>query len=432
MIEENKKDLYGKRNKDYCEDYRDFWSLPSGSISGKEYESAIEEGTLPDSYLNKMQKKTGYRITKWHLLISGEREKAGYHLFQAVFFGDEFSFEDSPSLKKYDELSFFTPSELIEKQQGMVGTCASLYYSYLIRSGIELSTFRYYEVDSKYAEHLVDINSQTAQDLWKEAASNYGLLKKMRTGTEGEAVREFTLNRYIDLIMQDVVNKRLSFMDVGCGNGQLVEFALNHDIEAWGLEIGDAVNDSVRDRVYDGDIMEMDSLVGEAKYDCILANLLFEWTEDLEGVLTILRRHLTDKGVLYASFTPPEYQRAGSWIRKESGYYTWEQKKCAKREKELVMINRCVGPLWFYPRSIAEISKCISSADMAIKGIEDIYVNSYLNKREIEEKEKEYPYLFRQNIIPLFTVFEIIPIEPSDRVYLVSPANLQKHKKINV
>ncbi len=396
--------LYGLRSSGFVDDYKGYWSIPSVSMSRSAYNDAVYKGVFSKDLLEKLHEYIGAEVIIGDLLIKGERSRAKYYLYQAVFRAT-LKNACKKSTFKYDSLDYFTLNHIIKKSSGKVGTCISLYLQYLIDKELLPSTYQYCEVSPEIASQELKPELISSPELWRLAGPNYKLLLQGKTGTDGGWIRSLSLDRFMNSLIDDAAKSNSTILDVGCGDGELVERALLGGADAWGIDIGESNREIAKSRILCGDVLDSDCVIYGKLFNLVIANLLLEWVEDLEGLLQSLSQCLSKEGRIVASFTVPEFSHGGEWLYENESFY-WLQKKGLRRDPELVMLNRCVGPVRYYPRSTADIINKAVNAGLVVCGMQDIYLDTLLDSQEFNKVIKEWPQLLRHKMLPFFRIIE--------------------------
>jgi hypothetical protein len=130
---------------------------------------------------------------------------------------------------------------------------------------------------------------------------------------------------------------------------------------------------------------------------------------NLNKVVTAIRSLLVKNGKVLVTMPPPEFSKNGKWLKKKD-IFNWLITKPSRRKEELVMINRLVGPVWFYPRSTVDILNSFGKNGLYCINAEHIYLDSYLTRKERLKILKSYPALVRHEMLPAFTALTFIKL----------------------
>jgi SAM-dependent methyltransferase len=396
--------LCGRRRGLEVHDYENFWSIPSTTIQKDEYDSILAGKGLSDSTTQAFMERIGLEVQFKKVLITGERMRLGYHLFQLVVCAQAKALPKSNS-RKYARLEYLSLEQIVQYSEGAVGTCLSLYFQHLIDNGSLSSTFEYREVSPEIADGSFIPEATSSATLWRLAAPNYALLLAGKTGTDGASMRALSLDKHIAKLEKQWAQQGFSVLDVGCGDGALLERLLLNGVDAWGIELNQPGRESVQNHILCGDALKARDLFPEKKFNVVFANLVFEWIEDLAATLAALRQCLSEHGRIIATFTVPEFSHAGKWLN-EVDRPNWLQTKSPRRPAELVMINRCVGPVRYYPRGTDQIVMLGGKANLYVCGMKDLYLDSNLSETELTQTLGEKPQLARHILLPMFRIIE--------------------------
>jgi len=398
--------LYVHRSKSSLE-YKNFWSLPTITVDEETYKNILKEKNLSSEYINKLsqEKLGGTSIIGGELFISGVRKRTNYIINISLF---NVSLVNLPQQlnPKYDNYSILQPKEVISKNKGFCGTCISLYFQGLINNDILPSTFSYLEIPPEIADSERPIVEYTTAELWKLASPNYTLLLSDKTGGEGYLIRRLTLDRFLEDFSNNHIDQSSQVLDMGCGIGNLFKLILQKTTNISGIDLYVDFNctDEFKNRIKKGDISNSDQLFENNSFDIIFLNLMVFWLPDLNSVCSCIEKILKPSGHIIVTMTHPEYTKNGEWKKVGDDYY-WITKEPLKRDRFLTMINRCVGPLWFYPKTTSELIKIFSKNNFHCVDSEEIFLNSYLSKEEVNSILLKHPSLKRHLKIPNFVVY---------------------------
>ncbi len=346
--------LYGKRNEEYVEEYKGYWSLPSMPIEKAEYYIALKSGKLSDAVAERFAEKrlANIHIKGGKLIINGSRQRTNYLLNMAVF---KATTDDELPKKtpKYEELKFLSPTQFLEVSGRICGTCTSLYLQSLVNQGILPSTIEYLEVPPEIAESDRKLEDYSPEELWDLACLNYPLLIRGETGGDGHFIRSLTLERFLEDFIEKEIRAGIRILDIGCGEGSFFEKIGNKTEFAYGLDLEENMLEKPElssGKVRIGTLYDAPKIFADIRFDWIAMNLVLSWISNLDAAVKAVRLLLDEKGKVLVTLTPPEFTKNGQWL-KVNDEFNWLITKPLRREKELTMINRLVGPLWFYPKS---------------------------------------------------------------------------------
>jgi len=398
--------LYGRRIPGRSREYMGFWSLPSLSIDPEEFQTAVTSHRLSDQLLSKVSQRRlgGIKLTGGQFLISGSRHRTNYLLKMAIFSASCMSVPTGPT-EKYESFRFMTPSEYVLTNGTRCGTCCSLYFQNLINRQLLESTFYCLELSPELADSPRPLDDYTPEELWQFAAPNYSLLVRGESGGDGHVVLSLTLDRFLDQYINSSVHKDTRVLDVGCGEGRLLEKIADRTKWAHGLELVEEldVRPSVRANVVNEHLLNSVKIFGKDSFDLIIMNLMLFWLPNLEDVARIVQALLRKGGRLLLTATTPEFTKNCRWERDNTGSWVMVVTQPLRRQRTLAMINRSVGPLWFYPRSTVDVLETFGRNEVLCVGGGHIFVDSYLSSSEQQEVYAEYPSLKRHEMLPAFT-----------------------------
>ncbi len=396
--------LFAHRSPAWDHEYKGYWSLPSLEVPRCEFEKCVEtsEVATETAVLISRQRFGGMPIHGGRLLISGSRQRTDYLLHMAVCTVTLNQSPPDPSAK-YDKHAFFTPEEMLEASGRRLGTCCSLYFQGLINRGCIAPTCNYLEIPPEIADSGRPLENYTPDELWRLAAPNYSLLVHGLTGGEGHLVRNLVLDRFLAQFIDRHVTCEARVIDVGCGEGRLLERLRRKTNRAIGLELVEASSTSpaAAEYIFHGSAYDARRLIGRADFDLAIMNLLVFWLADLDAAFRAVGELLIPRGRVVLTSTPPEFTKNGNWVLTD-GNYNWVTTGALRRDRILTMINRSVGPLWFYPRSTANILNSAAKAGLRCDGATDLYLDTFLTGPELGKVLQQYPYLRRHQMLPAF------------------------------
>lgn len=201
--------------------------------------------------------------------------------------------------------------------------------------------------------------------------------------------------------------KNTRVLDYGCGAAEIVKKLLNLDINAFGCDVfyeGGDYSRSIDSALFDSAIirkMEGDTIPFEsASFDFVINNQVMEHVENLNSVLSELKRVLRPGGLILNLFPDKSVWREGHcgvpflhWFPKNVHarvYYAavwrtlgfghhksnksvmcWSQEFCEWLDK------------WTYYRTRREITSAYNKYFINIRHIEDIWIQARLGRRKI-------------------------------------------------
>ena len=104
---------------------------------------------------------------------------------------------------------------------------------------------------------------------------------------------------------------------------------------------------------------------------------------------------------------PPEFAKNGRWAR-AAGDYEWVVTEPLRRSPLLVMVNRTVGPVWYFPRTMPEYIETFTSAGFLCSHAQYLFIDSLLDDEETARLFQDRPDLMRHAKIPVFLVLEFV------------------------
>ncbi len=408
IIPEYKRDgvLYVYRSKNSYE-YKKFWSIPTVTVDETIYRKIINRKKISSKLLQRISNETlgGTEIVGGELFIFGTRMRRNYIINIALF---NVSLIDLPTQfnKKYDVYSIFQPAQVLSKNNGFCGTCISLYFQGLINNERLPSTFSYMEIPPEIADSERLLKEYTAEELWTLASPNYSLLLEDKTGGEGNLIRSLTLDHYLERFVNNYIEPNYHVLDLGCGTGHFLKFVQQKTTSIIGIDLylDRNCNADLKNTIRKGNIENSEDLLNNQLFDFIFLNLMIFWLPDLDSVCSTIKKKLKPNGRILVTTTHPEYTKNGEWKKAKDNYY-WITKEPLRRAPFLTMINRCVGPLWFYPRSTIEILKAFTQNKFHCIDFEEIFLDTYLSKQKLKKILLKSPSLNRHLKVPNFVAY---------------------------
>lgn len=395
------------RNPDLNKEYRGFWSLPTLEIPLTQFTEAVGSRSLQPAILSRLSQGSIDGTTLWEgqLLTTGTRHRTDYILKMAIFTATG-SQIPTPKIGKYDKFAYMTPEEMLEANGRKCGTCCSLYFQGLINFGRLSSTYHYLELPPELADSDRSLEEYTPAELWRLAAPNYPLLIRGETGGDGHILRNLILDRFLNSFIDLELTPATRVLDMGCGEGGVLEQIASRTDLVVGLEMVNPlpVRATVAKNVVRGNIYDAPRFFGKGQFDFVILNLMLFWLADLDSAAASISQVLSQNGRVLVTTTPPEFTKNGDWILSGDDF-NWVVKKPLRRDRMLTMINRCVGPLWLYPRCTADILSSFGSQGLYCMGAKQLYLDSYLGPEELSHTLEQNPMLKRHQMLPAFTAF---------------------------
>ncbi len=401
----------GKRANVPGKEYSGYWSIPSQRISADEYQQTLD-GHLPDKMIERLLDRKLARIPlrDIRILKVGERRRDDYDLKMIVL---GCSTDSQLPLKTYyyDPIQEMDVQSILKLNGYRCGTCVSLLCQYLVDIQVVDPGLEYFELSPTLADSTLSLEEHTPEELWKLAAGDYELLLSGKLGGDGLQIRTVTLDKALQRHLNQLTSSTTRFLDVGCGDGSIIEQVLQHTHQAYGidLQISKHSNDYGKDtsnNLVEGSIYSLDEQFSKNSFDLILLNLVVQWLPDLEHALIQLNRIIAPQGTVVVTLTSPHATHCGQW-RFDNNRYIWEYDRRIP-EKKLVMLNRMVGPLWFFGRSIITLVNAFKASGFQLTSGEEVFLDSYLSDTEVESFLSKWPAFRRSLVLPPFTILEFI------------------------
>lgn len=414
FVEKNKSVLAVKRPTSK-EEYPGFWSIPTQKISQNEYEAILANHQVEDvvKYLSD-KKLSNLSIKNIRVLKESKRIREEYDL-KMIILGCEATGKFPMKSDHYDKIKPMTVPSILRANDHLCGTCVSMLHQYLIDIQEIDPGSEFLEIPPSLAASERPIEEYTAEDLWKLAAGNYALLLTGDLGGDGLELRSMTLDRAIAERLDYLISSESRFLDVGCGDGQIVRKVRSRTGNAYGIDLntsmsyGNSYDNKRADYIIEGTIYSLKSHFQKSSFDVVLLNLVVQWIPDLDLALLQLNDIVAEKGKLIVTITNPNTTYCGRWRNEEIGY-VWEHNRRIPGKK-LVMINRMVGPLWYYGRSIISWQNEFRKKGFAFSDGEEIYLEDYQNNIELEKFISKWPSFKRSLVLPPFILFEFEKVE---------------------
>ncbi len=399
--------IFGLRRDDESE-YRNRWSLPSLSVTEDEYTEIVSGVALPLSLLSGRRfDRLGLRAPADILFLRKcERYRADYHLRLALL-GGRATGADANSLK-YSALELLHLDEVLRRMRYEVGSCVSLLLEELYVTGRADYSQSVIELPPELADSERELQSYSQDELWALCAANYEVLVGGTGGGDGHIKRFHALEPAITRFAE-ALPTGCRVADLGCGDGRLVQRLRAAGHHATGLDITQAAPQSLLEEgvVRHGRIEDLDSFYQPESLDVAMLSLVCQWIGELEMVLAGLARALVPWGRAVVVLVAPEFAKAGNWEFGVSPPH-FILSKPYRREPCLTMINRGVGPLWHYPRTIPEYIGLFGSAGFGCVQAEYLYLDSFESQASVKNLISERPYLLNNVVAPCFLWLEFL------------------------
>lgn len=404
--------LFVRRNSDLSE-YKGFWSLPSTFVSKEEYNEILISGKVPNNVQKKFWDKSfsGSRSIELIFMRIGVRQRSGYRLNMALVRG-KLNTPPQPNREKYSDAVFLDIIDVLQRQNFRVGTCISLLIQEMVEQAKIDSALSYLEVSPELADSVISIDEISSEELWLKALPNYLLLNTGESGSDGALIKKFTLDRFLEKYISTLTPKDNSILDVGCGGADLVYQLVKKGFKATGVDLyPDPMNKySSSDQkleLYNCKAEEVNKIVELECTAIVVLNLVAQWVHDLNKAAMSIKQIIKKGGRVLMTIVPPEYSKNGYW-NFDDGDYNWVVTEPLRRKPFLVMINRTIGPVRYYPRSTPEYISSFTKAGFFCCNSEYIYIDSLMNEVEINDLFVRRPDLRRHTKIPVFLILEFI------------------------
>jgi len=379
------------------------------SVTREEYRHALKLRRLPTHMAYRFGKTRlkSMRLQTGKLLTSGQRQRSEYLLHMALFAASS-SVAPPRRTHKYDQFRFMTPAAFLRAAGHKCGTCSSLYMQSLVNRGLLPTTVEYLEIPPEIADSGRPVEAFAPEELWKLARPNYALMLAGKTGGDGHMIRRVTLDRFWRGFAKCRVARATRVLDTGCGEGRLLRIVRHKTPHAFGLELrpaGFAHNAHGAVRVKASRLQDASQAFGDMRFDLVILNLVLEWISDLPVAAASVRHLLARQGRAVVTLTPPEFTKSGQWVKRR-GQFAWLTTKPVRTAPFLTMVNRLVGPVWYYPRSTADYLHFFGAAGMRCVDAQHIFTDTYTSPSELRGLLGEVPALVRHTMLPAFTVLE--------------------------
>lgn len=411
FVYDDKTVVAGKRVSAGEKEYPGFWSVPSQRITQEEYQM-IQAGYPMNAVIERLcsRKLAHLSIENIRLLKSGERQRERYDL-KMLLVGCESVGSLPTKTEYYDAFQPMSIFSILESNAFKCGTCVSLLHQYFVDTQKVDPGIDFLEIPPSMASSdAALLDKYTPEQLWKLAAGNYRLLLSGRLGGDGNEIRSVTLDRALSKRFDRLISTDVKFLDVGCGDGKIVEQLRKRALHAYGLElqfdqsVQHFSNEENREYIIEGNIYSLKNHFFDVFFDVVLLNLVVQWLPDINFAIDQLKSIIAPGGKLIVTMTTPSATYCGGW-KYENNSYVWEQTKRVP-ERKLVMINRMVGPLWFFGRSIITLLNEFQAKGFTFHCGEEVFLDSYLSKSELNTFLVRWPAFRRSLILPPFVVLE--------------------------
>ena len=412
FTDENRTVLAGKKTLEEGKEYLRFWSIPSQRITQKEYRM-IQDGYSATKVIERLcnNKLSHLSVGNIRLLKFGERRWKKYDL-KMLLLGCDVTGTLPIKTKYYDPIQPKSIFSILESNAFKSDTCVSLLHQYLIDVQEIEPGIDFLEIPPSINLSDRELEEYRPEELWSLAAGNYRLLTSGKLGGDGYSLRSVTLERALNRRFDRLVSANSKFLDIGCGDGKIVEQLRTRTPYAYGLEIQTDFDShhlddrNSKDFVVTGNIYSLKTHFADSFFDVVLLNLVIQWLPDLDLALSQLKDIVAPKGTVIVTITTPNATHCGRW-KYNNGAYIWEQNKRIPKRK-LVMINRMVGPLWFFGYSTLAILNKFQAHGFIFREGEEIFLDSYQTENDLKAFLERWPAFHRSLILPPFILLELM------------------------
>jgi len=401
--------LFVQRNKDKSE-YPDLWSLPSMSIKRDEYYTLISKKQITGTLAGKFAKKcfVGFTANSIRVVKIGDRIRKSYHLHLILAYAPITLIPNVQS-KKYQNAISCSLQEILDRTNYMIGTCISMLLSNEVSkdyAAVNLSR-QYIECSPEIYNSSIkkELDKISTPDLWRLNADNYNLLVNYKSGTDGSEVREVMLDRFMIKYIKNNCSNSEKLIDIGCGNGALVNMLSNQGYNIIGTDLCPNVSKDFNQSLFiEGDIEKVIPKL-KKKYSYLIFNLVLQWIEDIEGTITLLEKIISPQGRVLISLIPPEFSRNGRWIN-DGRQYLWEFENPLPTKPYMTMLNYSVGPLRYFPRATNDYINAFAKRKYNLSMVKYLYIDSMVSDSEMTQLFKVKENISRYTKIPAFLILE--------------------------
>lgn len=404
--------LFAKRSLNLSE-YKNFWSLPSTVVSKEEYNEILRLGTVSKDTQKKLWNKCfiGRRSIELKFIRSAIRQRSNYRLNMALV-GGKITRLLEPNKKKYTKIEFMGILDVLQRQDFKVGTCISLLIQEMVEQAKIDSALNYLEISPELSDSKIPLDEISSEELWLQALPNYLLLNAGESGSDGALIKNHTLDRFLKNYINTLKPRNLTILDLGCGSGDLVYKLVVGGYQAIGVDLyPDPIGKfSFSDQKLDLHKCKAENIhqiIEKESVSIVIMNLFAQWLHDLHAVAKSIKKIIKKRGRVLLTIVPPEYSKNGYWNFVE-GEYNWVVTEPLRRKPFLVMINRTIGPVRYYPRTTPDYISSFTNSGFLCSNSEYIYIDSLLNDEEINDMFLKRPDLRRHTKIPVFLILEFI------------------------
>src|SRR5205085_7928411 len=183
------------------------------------------------------------------------------------------------------------------------------------------------------------LHEYSPEELWELAVGNYSLLLRGKTGGDGNIIRGLTLDKFLDTFVAREIRQNMIVLELGCGDGGLLEKIGLKTKHAYGLELSstNSMNQgSDVGCIHNGNLYDAPEIFKNYGFDLVILNLVLQWIPDLEKAIKAVKSLLTPTGRVLVTLPTPEFNKNdGQWLIK-NGQYNWLIREPFRKEKSLV------------------------------------------------------------------------------------------------
>src|SRR5205085_5208840 len=157
-----------------------------------------------------------------------------------------------------------------------------------------------------------------------------------------------------------------------------------------GIDVNVSDEDELSGDFFRGSILESSKIFTGQRFSLILLNLVVEWLADLDELLDSVKALIAPEGTVLVTVQPPEFTKNGRWLLTSRPEMAISEP--TRRQPFLTMLNRGVGPVWYYPHSTPDIISAFGGAGFGCVRSEYIFLDGYLTESEKTELLTRKPY----------------------------------------
>ena len=404
--EDSGKFLFVKRSS-WRREYPNFWSLPTITVTEERYREFVKQWHLKKGDFVECVNASypNARFSASQLLMVAKRVRQEYTLEMAlVRLEGVLSFEeDLLSKEKYCDLSWMTTEQAIQLNDNLVGTCFSMHIQNQIEQAKMGQNTYYLEVQPELSRREL-LEELSDDELWCRCSGTYASLKAGDSGGDGHVVRALALDPYVHDTLLKISNGR-RLLDVGCGQGELVSLLRKSGVEALGLDVSPTGSCNFAHHIfYASSVFDAKEMFAKHSFDLLVLNLVVNWISDINGLAEIIESLGSRNSEIHVTITPPEFSKNGEW-ELGSRNPQWNIREPFRRQPFLTMINRGVGPVRFFPHTMADLIVAFSRVGYFCKDVRYLFIDTCGNGAALKAAIVQRPYLVRHQFYPAFIYF---------------------------